>query len=126
MIFLTGDRSLHPVGAVMLAADVISAVQQEYPGIMLEDFATGDQSGFEAAVRYMLPGVTVVSANERTDGSGKPDLDERHKRVKFLGKMGREVGSISVWFVHADPLDSRVFKSLCNVFEDNEVRVVTF
>lgn len=124
MIFLTGDRSLHPVGAVMLAADVITAVQREYPGIMLEDFATGDQGGFEAAVRYMLPGVTVVSAKERTDG--KPDLDERHKRVQFLGKMGREPSGVSVWFVHADPLDSRVFKSLCNVFEDNEVRVVTF
>lgn len=126
MIFITGDRSLHPVGAVMLAADVITAVQREYPGITLEDIATGDLGGVEAAVRYLLPQVTVVASKERTDGSGKTDLDERHKRVKFLSKMGSEASGVSVWFVHPDPLDSRVFKSLCNIFEDDEVRVVTF
>jgi hypothetical protein len=121
MIFLTGDRSLDPVLSFVVANSMLMRLQTEYEGITPQDIATGDLSGFEAAVRYLVPEASVVSSVEGSDG--RVDLDERHGRVRRLLEMSGD--GIAVWFVHPDPLDSRVFKSLCGVFGDEELRVMT-
>jgi hypothetical protein len=110
-IYLTGDRSMNPVIAVAAAAQVAAMLPVED----VTDLYTGDLGGFESAVRYLVPGVNIVESLA-TD-AGKPDLHELHGRVRPMVD--------AAVLVHPDPLDSRVYASLVEFFEDDALQVVT-
>lgn len=109
--FLTGDRSLDPVTSVAAAVQVIAAL----PVADVTDVYTGDLNGVERAVRYLLPGVNVIESLATDDG--KPNLNERHERVRSLVD-----GAV---LIHPDPLDSRIYASLVEFFGDEDLQVVT-
>lgn len=110
-IFITGDRSLNPVISVAALAKVAPMLPVESEA----DLYTGDLGGFEAAVRFLFPGVNIVESSPLENG--KPDLDKRHEHVRGLVD--------AAVLVHPDPLDSRVYASLVSHFEDDALQVVT-
>lgn len=93
MVFLTGDRSLDKVTAVVAAAAVLSTLD-EGTGV-----ATGRLGGFEAAVRYLVPDAAIYGTTDTADES----LDARHAAA--AADMNEAV------VFHTDPLASRITKS---------------
>ncbi len=114
-IFLTGDRSMNRFSAVMVAAQLYPDLEEYFSDVNLGSIVTGDLSGFEAGVRYLYPDMEVLPSVRSTDGT--VDLDERHARAK-------DRGLDYVIFVHPDPLDSKIYKSLVKYWGDNELKVV--
>lgn len=105
-ILITGDRSMHPVLAVNLVAQALAVLPEG------TEIATGTLGGVEAAVRYLLPGVAAhwqVVGGEVTDET----LDHRHQAM-------RADGVERVIFLHADPFESRIFKSVLRVWPEDE------
>lgn len=111
-IYLTGDRSMPPVPAVGLVNLVLQKVLQDNPeGVLL---VTGDApSGIERAVRYLVPEMALQVAKRTLNEHGAPDFDASHQ------ELTAEVDKVIV--LHADPLNSRLTKSIAKIFAPEKV-----
>jgi hypothetical protein len=105
MVFLTGDRSLDKVTAVVAAAAVLSTLPED------TEVATGRLGGFEAAVRYLVPDAAIYGTADTADES----LDARH--VAAAEDMSEAV------IFHTDPLASRIFKSAARTWGDDALTI---
>lgn len=103
MVFITGDRSAHPVAAVLAVAAVLQTLPEG------TEIATGELGGVEAAVRYLLPDAVVYKGT----GTDLPDLDARHLQVFADVK--------DAILIHGDPLSSKIFKSASRVWDDDSL-----
>lgn len=117
-IFLTGDRSMNPLLAVQVAGQLVFEIAASNAIASLAGaepiaIATGDNAGFERAVRDVLEGLgatpTVVPTGVNPD-TDKPAWDTRHEVVNALADR--------VVFVHTDPLSSSLGASLMKVCGD--------
>lgn len=116
-VFLTGDRTMDPLFAVLAANEVLKELGAVYPQVVAQDVVTGDLAGFEAAVRYLLPTARIVPSQRRIE-DGKVDLDDRH---------GEALKDADVcWLVHPDPLDSRIYGSAVKFWDDDALRVISY
>jgi hypothetical protein len=113
-IFLTGCRDLDPVVSVVAVSQTLLSLSREDPTLEVGNIFTGDLGGVESAVRYLLPQAQVVESSALD--SGKPDLDARHEAVA-------DQVDVAV-FLHPDPFDSRILKSLMEYFDDDALVVV--
>lgn len=118
-IFLTGDRSMNPVIAIPAAVQIIGEVAATNAVAKLTEadehfeIVTGDNSGFEQAVRLVLEGLgaTLEVVPTGTDpDTDKPAWDTRHEVVNARADR--------VVFVHTDPLASSIGQSLMKVCGD--------
>lgn len=117
-VFLTGDRSMNPLIAVSLAGQLIAELGVANAIAELtenEPFAivTGDNTGFEQAVRAVLGGLgatpQIIPTGTDPD-TGKPAWDTRHEVVNARADR--------VIFLHTDPLASSLGSSLMKVCGD--------
>jgi hypothetical protein len=113
-IFLTGDRSLHPVVAVNAVYEVLTHLDQFVPEGTEDgtvDIVTSNAPhGVDAAVRFLLGAIgseaLVVDAGHTDD-----DLRLAHETAKA---DGAEVAIV----LHGDPLTSHVARSALAVWGD--------
>lgn len=113
-VFITGDRSLDPITALVAVDAMVQTLATEYPTLRGMDLLTGDQGGVEAALRYLMPGVRVVPST--TLPSGKTDFDARH---------GEALKDADVcWLFHTDPLASNIYKSAVKYWGDSSLRLL--
>lgn len=114
-IFITGDRSMDPLSSV--SAVMVSLAKADEDGVVLDDadvFTDSYETGVSRAVRYLLVQAQTVDPN-LTD-EGYVDMDELYTRVS------EDVDK--VYFVHSDPLGSRIGAALVkNVSPDKLVIV---
>lgn len=117
-VFLTGDRSMNPLLAVSVAGQLLAEIGAANAIATLTGndpiaIATGDNAGFERAIRDVLEGLgatpTVVPTGTDPD-TGKPAWDIRHEVVNALADR--------VVFIHTDPLSSSLGASLMKVCGD--------
>lgn len=107
VIYITGDRSIDPLTSVSLVNIVLSKIHhaemvEKGDGVR---FMTGNsKTGIERAVRYLLPEPVVDVIHYDLNADGKPEFDES---FKVVAPMVTEV-----FFVHPDPLASRIGKAL--------------
>lgn len=111
-VYLTGDRSMMPLPAANLTAIILNKLLVDHPeGIML---ITGDSNtGIERAVRYLVPEQAVQVFQRTTDDEGRVDFDTTHKQLVS------QVDKVLV--LHTDPLNSRLTKSVAQLFPDEKV-----
>jgi hypothetical protein len=111
-VYLTGDRSMMPLPAANLTAIILNKLLVDHPeGIML---LTGDSNtGIERAVRYLVPEQAVQVFQRTTDDEGRVDFDTTHKQLVS------QVDKVIV--LHTDPLNSRLTKSVAQLFPDEKV-----
>lgn len=106
-VFVTGDRSMSPTMAFGIVVPVITKIAQDNPeGVR---FVTGDAvTGIERAVRYFLPEQFVTVVAREADAEGHVDFD----------KSSAEAAGVADYAVviHADPLNSRLAKSVAKAF----------
>jgi len=116
-IFLTGDRSMDPATSVLAAIAVIQDVQMRAfdAGETIIEVATGDLPGFEAAVRYLLPGSVRIFDAPLLD-SGKPDLDARHRAAA--------VDYDNALVFHTAPMESSIYRSAIGFWSDDALEVL--
>lgn len=101
MVFITGDRSVDPINAVIVAGIALAALPPDAP------VSTGSLGGLEAAVRYLRPDATVYPLN----GDVSPQtLDERHERALL--------DEPQALLIHGDPLGSKIGASAARVWGD--------
>lgn len=114
-IFITGDRSLHPLVAVAAVAQTVSDLVEKYSDGEHIQFYTGSvETGVERAVRYLVPDVQVI-VHSLTD-EGYIDFDGRHEIMKAEA-------DIAV-LIHPSPLESRIGASLAKSFADEKLVIV--
>lgn len=114
-VFITGDRALNRLSAVLTAAQALPGEVEKYASSP-EGIFTGDLQGFEAGVRYLWPQITVVKSTPTDEG--KPDLDARHAVASLMADF--------VIFVHPDPFDSRIYQSVAKFWAPENISVVSF
>lgn len=118
IIYITGDRSLDPITAVTLVNVILTKIGHELsqtgsPGAR---FVTGNsKSGIERAVRYMLPEPVLDVMHYDINADGKPEFDEIHKIIA--------PNIDEVYFIHNDPLSSRIGKSLHQHFMHLKIKM---
>lgn len=112
-VFITGDRALDPLSSIIAADALMTAIAHEHPTLRGLDILTGDQSGVEAAVRYLLPGVRTVASERLPDG--KIDFDARH------GEAIKDADQC--WVFHTDPLASNIYRSAVKFWGDSALRI---
>lgn len=111
-IYLTGDRSMAPMPAASVVSIVINTLLEKHPeGVAL---ITGDSpSGIEKAVRYLVPSQALSIVQRTKDENDRPDFDTSHKLM---------VDSVDeVFVIHTAPLDSRLTKSVAQIFPADKV-----
>ncbi len=111
-VFLTGDRSMPEVLAVLPTVAQITQLRKEFgPDVEL---VTGTNSGFENVVRLVCEAmdVPVLTLEQSTGEDGKPDWDARHGQLTDFDR---------VVFVHGDPLSSSIGKSLTQFVDDEKL-----
>lgn len=111
-IYLTGDRQMPAPAAVLAGVAVINSILEQHgPNVT---FHTGTaELGFERAVRYLLPSVTIHEYP--TAENGKLDFEPTFKRLAEADSIDQII------VVHADPLDSRILKSINQFFPEEKV-----
>lgn len=114
--FVTGDRALDPAAAVIAAMNVLASLTWKAvtEGSEVPRVATGDQPGFEAAVRYLLPTAQVFEAETGSDG--KPDFDARH----VLAALTCDKALV----VHGEPFESNIYRSMIKYWADDALEVL--
>lgn len=114
--YITGDRSINPLLAVMGAAALIKALSSKYDDLTL---VTGDApTGFENALAYLYKGSDKLIIKPRTlNDEGKPDFDAHNKA---LASSGIDL----VCVMHSDPLGSNIVKSVMANFPEDKVKMV--
>lgn len=97
--FITGDRSLDPITAFAVTYSSLATLK-----LTREDtvFTGMFDTGVERAVRYLFPSAEVILHDVTADGH--VDLDLRNKVI--LETVDQVV------FVHSDPFNSRIGRSL--------------
>jgi hypothetical protein len=114
-IFLTGDRSIPSEIALVLASGAIANLGlQAAASAEPVEIWTGDSMGFEAGVREVTEAlqipIQVLGTPLLSDGSGKPDWDQRHRLADNV--CDRLV------IVHGDPLSSSIGASALKILGD--------
>jgi hypothetical protein len=98
--------------AASVVALVLNTILTQHPeGIAL---ITGDSpSGVEKAVRYLVPGNALTVVQRTLDDNNRPDFDTAHQAM---------VDSVDeVFVIHTDPLNSRLTKSVAQIFPAEKV-----
>ncbi len=111
-VYITGDRSMSPMPAASVVSLVINTILTKHPeGIAL---ITGDSpSGIEKAVRYLVPGEALTVVQRTLDDNNRPDFDAAHKLM---------IDAVDeVFVIHTDPLNSRLTKSVAQIFPEDKV-----
>lgn len=116
-IFITGDRSMDPFTAVQIAGVIIGKIHLEANAKQESlRFMTGNaKTGIERAVRYLIPEQVIDIVSYDINADGKPEFDEIHKII------ATEIDE--VWFLHPDPLSSRIGKSLHQHFSHLKIKM---
>lgn len=119
-IYITGDRSIDPLTSVSLVNIVLTKIAHEQQVVHYEErgvrFVTGNsKTGIERGARYLLPEAATDVVHYDTNADGKPEFDEIHRI------LAPEVDE--VWFIHPDPLSSRIGKSLHQHFPIEKIKM---
>lgn len=119
VIYITGDRSMDPLTSVTLVNVILTKIGHEIsqiPDVPGARFVTGNsKSGIERAVRYMLPEPVLDVVSYDIGADDKPQFDTIHE---ILSPRVDEV-----WFIHNDPLSSRIGKSLAKWIAPGKIKM---
>lgn len=114
-VYITGDRSLHPVVSVNVVAAVLKHAVATVPDGETLSVVTGDSpTGIESALGYLLKGDPNFTVYPRTQNAeGQWDFDAHNKSL---------ASSVDkVYLLHSDPFNSKVAKSVLQNFPQEKV-----
>jgi hypothetical protein len=110
-ILITGDRSINPVAAVNVLAQVLQALTERFDGLHGRFIITGDLPGVERAVQYLLPNVQTFAYPRSEDG--RPNFDAAYEDL--------EDDTVLAVVIHPEPLTSNVAKAVFRHFPESRV-----
>jgi hypothetical protein len=110
-ILITGDRSIHPVGAVNALAQVLEALTERFSGLHGRFIITGDLPGVERAVQYLVPSVQTFAYPR--DENGRPNFDAAYEDL--------EDDTVLAVVLHPEPLSSHLAKAVFRHFPESRV-----
>lgn len=115
-VYVTGDRSINPLLAIMGVAALEKALAAKYEDLTI---VTGDApTGVESALEFLHRGSDKLIIKPRTlKDDGKPDFDAHNKELAASG-----VDVVAV--LHGDPLGSNIVKSIMANFPEDKVKMV--